>query len=55
MRWSEEERRSQYAEVLIMEEDIEISDTPAVTEEPESPIAGIGTIFYRYRKSRYSQ
>ena len=27
MRWSEEERRSQYAEVFLMEEDIEISDT----------------------------
>ena len=39
MRWSEEERRSQYAEVFLMEEDIEISDTPAVTEAPESPIA----------------
>ena len=34
MRWSEEERRSQYAEVFLMEEDIENSEAPAVTEEP---------------------
>ena len=46
MRWSEEERRSQYAEVFLMEEDIEIPDTPAVTEEAESPIAGIGTMVF---------
>ena len=46
MRWSEEERRSQYAEVFLMEEDIEISEASAVTEEPESPIAGIGTMVF---------
>jgi len=46
MRWSEEERKSQYAEVFLMEEDIEISEAPAVTEEPESPIAGIGTMVF---------
>ena len=46
MRWSEEERRSQYAEVFLMEEDIENSEAPAVAEEPESPIAGIGTMVF---------
>ena len=46
MRWSEEERKSQYAEVFLMEEDIEISEAAAVTEEPESPIAGIGTMVF---------
>ena len=29
-----------------MEEDIENSEAPAVTEEPESPIAGIGTMVF---------
>ena len=46
MRWSEEERRSQYAEVFLMEEEIEISEAPTATEEPESPIAGIGTMVF---------
>ena len=46
MRWSEEERRSQYAEVFLMEEEIEISEEPAAIEEPESPIAGIGTMVF---------
>ena len=46
MRWSEEERRSQYAEVFLMEEEIEISEEPTAIEEPESPIAGIGTMVF---------